>query len=135
MKTSSEKRLEDWKNFRKNISQLNNEDQMKKTVEWWSKTPFILQPTIDWDNYSNWPTAWELIYEGTYCRSSISYLIYKTLFYLDWNDNRFKLKLIKDNYEMHYILLIDDKFVINYDINNILTIEELPKDLLILNEI
>ena len=72
MKISSSQRLKDWRDFRKSVFELSEQEQLHKVIDWWGKTPFILQPVVDWEDISSWPSPWELINYGEYCRSGIS---------------------------------------------------------------
>lgn len=115
---SPERRLEDWRQFRKSLQGLSENDQLIKVAEYWSATPLVTWCINDLDS-TEWPTPWELIHDGEFCKSGISYLMYETLLLADpavWTKNRMQLIVIKDkkNSEMFLILIIDNEFILNY---------------------
>lgn len=133
---SAQERMRNWRDFRKSIQDLNETSQLNETIKWWSSAPFILQPVISWDDPNKWPTPWELLYEGDFCRSSISYLIEQTLVCLGWNIDRFQFWIFKniDLEEMHIVLVLDRKYLINYLPNEIIDIDEITDRYVILDE-
>ena len=67
---SPEKRLKEWRNFRKELLDLSYYDQLQNTIEWWSHCP-LANRSIDPFTPDHWPTSWELMYKGDFCKFSI----------------------------------------------------------------
>ncbi len=71
--------------------------------------------TLDYYTPGDWPTPWEILFHGTFCTSSISLLMYYT-FELLHTDHRIELYLIDDGADMYLLPVIDDQFVLNYEL-------------------
>lgn len=120
---SPAERLKDWKKFRTSI--FNSTNPERQVIDWWSLLPFI-NISIDIYNSKNWPNPWELVYYGEYCKSSISLGIAYTLILINksWR-NRIKILLIDDSLEIFLVVLIDDKYLLNYNYREIVNIKTL----------
>lgn len=124
-------RLKDWRAFRYSLIGLEIEEQLAKVVEYWSVVP-IVTFFLDFDNPESWPTPWELIYKGIFCPSGIAYLMLKSLELVkdsEWSDNDLKLFLIKDldKQETFLILVVQDKYALNYNHNKVDSWERIKK--------
>lgn len=117
-------RIGEWRDFRKNIKNLSEEEQINQVVNYWSKMP-IVNFVLNYNEYEKWPTAWELITDGYFDTVSIAYLMMETLIICGWDKNRFRLEYIKpdENSEYLMVLIIDDKFILNYSYNEVYNIE------------
>jgi len=116
---SSSDRLQDWKLFRNTLADQSLKKQLEKVVEYWSNVPYV-NFYLDFDlPVEEWPTPWELIHEGDFCRSGIGYLMYKTLELATPEEEQtsdLKLVLIKDlkNKETYVAVLAQDEYLLNY---------------------
>ncbi len=107
-------RLHLWKNLRQDISTLSIEDQLSTVAKFFAEMPFGAR-TLDYYTPGDWPTPWEILFHGTFCTSSISLLMYYT-FELLHTDHRIELYLIDDGADMYLLPVIDDQFVLNYEL-------------------
>lgn len=124
MHLGASQRILYWRDFRISIKDLPEVDQLQKIAEFWSKAPLITY-SIDWDRPDTWPSAWELIHEGNFDNSAIGYLMEQTLIMLDWSPDRLLLTYIRDknNQDQMMILIVDDKYVLNYSWGEVFNID------------
>ena len=128
---SPKERVRHWRDFRLSFTKDETDlEQVSKTVNYWQKFP-ILNHFLDIDFPNRWPTPWELIMGGDFCPLCLAYLMEQTLLMSDnrWTNDRLQLMYINDkaNYTLLMILVIDNKYVINYsynDVNNFDIIKE-----------
>ena len=129
---SSRKRLRHWKTFRCSLDEtLTDEEHLFTTMKYWQQYPLI-DRYIDSYAPELWPTPWELLYENQFCRSSLAYMMEQTLLKSDdgrWKLDRLSLKYIDDKRlsDEFIILVVDNKYVINYDINQVIKFDKLIK--------
>lgn len=109
-------RLEHWKNFRKTIIKLPEINQMEAVGDYWSNAP-LKNIAYDPDDPTSWPTIWEMIRNGEWCRNSIAIGMEATLRLIGFEPNRLMLGTIidQDISAMLMIVRIDEDKVLNYD--------------------
>jgi len=109
-------RLENWKSLRGLLPTLSEQEQLKKVACYWAQAP-LSKFAYDPERPDTWPTPWEMIYEGDWCKMSVAIGMEFTLRLSGWAPDRLNLVLIKDydRSDLFFILKIDDKFVLNYD--------------------
>ena len=134
-----EGRLRHWKEFRLSlVEEMTDEEQLLNTMKYWNQYPLVNR-YIDPYEPETWPTPWEFVYENDFCRSSLAYLMEHTLLLgADgrWTKNRLQLKYIDDS-EMgmeFIILVVDNKYVINYDQDQIINLDSVLKSCIIRHE-
>lgn len=92
-------------------------------LPFFSKMPYGAR-TLDYYSPDKWPTPWEILYSGKFCKNSISLLMFYTLT-LTGSDNNVELHLINDNEDMYLVPVIDSKYVLNYELVQVCNFEEL----------
>jgi len=109
------RRLATWRDFRKRMSTESTLDIVNNVVTWWGTAP-VGPRSIDPYDVKTWPTAWELLDEGNYCRYSIGLGMAYTIFYCNENikNNILRLRDL-ENQDIYMAVLIDDKFLLNYE--------------------
>ena len=120
----NEERLHLWKELRDNIFDLPLTDQLNEIAKFCSKMPFGAR-TLDYYSSENWPTPWEILFHGSFCTSSISLLMFYTLELMD-AALKIELYLVEDDDGVFLLPIIDDQFVLNYElgaVNNYLEIQ------------
>ena len=127
---SSEERLKCWRKMRLELlrKDLSDLDHLKIVAEWWAKCPISYQRTIDPYSSENWPSGWELIHDGNFCRSLIGLGMEQSLLLREgrWNSDRIKLSYIDDNKEMDYLApIVDDTYILNYSLNEVVLLNEI----------
>jgi|ERR1700691_1045997 len=124
-------RLISWRNFRKSVFELSEYDQLSSVAKYWADVPLVMF-SINWDRPNEWPSPWELIHEGNFDNTAIVYLMEQTLLLLGWGRNRLELKFINDkkNNDQFMILIIDNKYVLNYSINKVIELQKIKNNFL-----
>ena len=109
---SNEERLHLWKKLRENIKQLPIEQQLTEVAKFCATIPRGAR-SIDYYNPVDWPTPWEIFFHGSFCRNSISLIIFYTLTLL--NKDSIELWVVKDNEGDYLLPVVNNTFVLNYE--------------------
>ena len=123
-------RLEDWKIFRKSLTDELTEDEiLNRLAQYWVTVP-VVRFYLDFDNPKTWYTPWELIYSGDFCSTGIAYLMFKTLELAPtkkFKKSEMKLLWIKDLQieDLLMVLVVQSKYVLNYYYNEVKRWEDL----------
>lgn len=76
--STPEQRIDDWAKFREELSSLDFQQQLVRVAEYFSDVP-LGSRVIDYYTPSSWPSPWEILHHGLYCRSTTGILMYDTL--------------------------------------------------------
>lgn len=113
---SLDERLRHWKELRNSLVSMDELSCLQTVADFWSKAPL---KTIAYDvsDPETWFTPWEMIRNNEWCRSSVAIGMENTLRLSGFSPDRLNLKLILDRniQEVLLVLIIDDKWVLNYD--------------------
>lgn len=125
---SGSKILKEWKNFRSDIATLNTFEKILKTIDFWKDAPLV-NFVLNYNEYKDWPSPWELIYENFYDSIVLSYVMSQTLLLID-EDQSHELWYIKPDIEHDYcmILIVDDMYVLNYSYGSVILKDNLKYD-------
>ena len=129
-------RVRHWRNFRSTLdATLTDEQHLLMTMNYWNQYPMVTR-YIDPYDPKNWPTPWELMHENEFCPSSLAYMMEQTLLMTPdkrWSYDRLKLKYIDDKQlsAEFIILVVDDKYVINYELDSIIKFDFIVKNCII----
>ncbi len=123
---SSHDRLEDWKEFRKH---LKGDDALLLVAKYWAKAP-LSKMAYDPENSDDWLSPWEMISAGEWCENSVAIGMEFTLRLAEISNN-LKLHYIRDysNSIEKLILLVDDKYILNYFIGEVINVNEISFDI------
>jgi hypothetical protein len=76
---SNRERVSAWKQVRQAVSQISDiESGIDIALAFWQQAP-VENYCIDWDNAKNWPGAWEMLKNNSYCTNSHSLGVAYTL--------------------------------------------------------
>lgn len=121
--TTTEKILA-WRELRTKLVDKQPEEIIEEVDQWWTFTPWV-RKTIDPYKPDTWPTPWDMINKGEFCRSAIALGQAYTLWMCSpqfntelWLVNNFSEK------DVHLVVVIDEKTVLNYTLGHVLTLEE-----------
>jgi hypothetical protein len=130
--STSEKILA-WRELRTTALQNSLENIIASVNDWWTYSLWV-NKTIDAYKPETWPSPWELLNRGEFCRSAIALGQAYTL-WLCSPDTQVELWLVNNFSEkdIHLVVVIDEKTVLNYVLGQVLTIEEC--DFEVLNKI
>jgi len=126
----NEERLHLWKKLRDDIQNLSLSDQLNDIATFCSTMPFGSR-TLDYYSPLDWPTPWEILFHGSFCTSSISLLMFYTLT-LTLNPKKLDLILVEDDCGIYLLPLIDDQFVLNYQLGSVNKLDDIKDDFKIL---
>ena len=113
--SSSSDRLKHWKELRHELSTLDDQNAMAMVAEYWSYAPlsnFSYNPEAP----EEWPTPWEMVSRGQWCRLMLAAAMEFTLRLSGWDSDRMKLIYFRDYNisEEVFVLKIDDRYALNY---------------------
>ena len=128
----NEERLHLWKKLRDDIAILPLSEQMSHVAKFCARMPFGSR-TIDYYSPENWPTPWEILFHGSFCTSSISLLMFYTLEILN-PDLEIELHLVEDTDGLFLLPIIEDQFVLNFELGAVNNYSEIQKDITILQK-
>lgn len=126
-----DERLADWKQLRKSLPALPEPEQLARVARYFAQAP-LAKFTYDVDDLTSWPSPWDMIIEGDWCRSSVAVGMEFTLRLSGWNEDRLTLHHRKD-YDIsdQFILLqIDDTHVLNYHHGQVVELPQTRADIL-----
>lgn len=126
---SNREMMKYWHQFRDSLSHESEIDiTLTKVCQFWAKAP-ISTRKIDYFTPEMWPTPWELIHSGEYCRSSIALGMESTLMLFKgspFTADRVELALIDDDHvDMYLIVIVDGHKVLNYSIGEVVTLDQM----------
>lgn len=129
---SNEESLFLWKKLRDDIAHLSLIDKLTNIAKFCSTMPFGSR-TIDYYSPLEWPTPWEILYYKSFCTSSISILIYYTLTLISIEES-IELILVEDNIGIYLLPLIDNRYVLNYELGHICEYLDIRQDFSVLKQ-
>lgn len=115
--STPEERIEKWRNFREGLDGLPEEELLNNVAEFFSTVP-IGARSIDYYTPESWPNPWELLYHKLFCTSSISLLIYHTL-YVALGKDRVEIVLVETKDDRFLLPLVDKKRIFNYELGKV----------------
>jgi len=113
----ADSRLEHWKGFRKTLSEMSDDIQKFQAVaDYWATAP-LLNIAYDPEAPNTWPTIWEMIRTGDWCRNSVAIGMEGTLRLSGIDPKRLMLGLLLDQdvSMMTMVVQVDTKWLLNYD--------------------
>jgi hypothetical protein len=119
--TTSEKILA-WRKLRANLAGLDLTESIHSVMSWWTYAPWV-RKTIDPYDSQHWPTPWELINRGEFCRSAIALGQAYTL-WMCMPELPVAIELINNFSEkdIHLVVVIDEKYLLNYTLGQVLNL-------------
>lgn len=123
---SPDERMMEWKKFRETLKEFTEIEQLEKVAVWFGQWP-TERYLLEWDNPDEWPTPWEILYEGDMCQTTIAYLMSQTLILSGWDTNRLQLSYIDNKKEQLQVmvLIVDNKHVLNYSIYELYDLDKI----------
>jgi hypothetical protein len=122
-KNTSEKILA-WRELRQELFGQSLEKVIDHINEWWTFSPWV-KKTLDPYKPNTWPNSWDMINRGEFCRNAIALGQAYTLWLCApnattevWLVNNFSEK------DVHLVVVIDEKFVLNYTLGQVLNIDK-----------
>ncbi len=112
----SQERLEHWKQFRRALGLLEEVEQLESVATYWANAP-LKSIAYDIERPSDWPTPWQMVHAGEWCRNSTAIGMEATLRLAGWAPQRMTLMYLIDQQKSDMILVlnIDKRWLLNYD--------------------
>jgi len=109
-------RLEAWRNFRRSLDELEFEQALARTAEFWTPAPhkaYYLDP----DDVESWPDPWTLVEENYYCDLAKSLAMLYTVYLTNHrNSIEYEIRVYKDpdtGVLYHIAYLCQGKYILN----------------------
>lgn len=123
---SAAERLEAWGSFRDSLPSQIEQEQFDNVAKFWAQCPYskwVIHP----EDSRNWPTVWELLHDGDYCRNAIAVGIESTLRLSGMSPDRLKLVMVRhlEDQEEFFVVIIDDTQVLNYSYGETVKVDDL----------
>lgn len=124
-------RLAHWKEFRKGLPAMPENEQLARTAEYWALAP-LSRFAHDTEHPETWPSPWEMISDGYWCQRSIAIGMEFTLRLSGWDPARLLLADLRDYdvSEQFFVLIIDGIGVMNYTYAEVVGLPETKHDLI-----
>ena len=116
---SYDNRLKNWYDFRNQLTTLDTQQQLVEVDKWWQRAPLVNHYLHPKDT-SNWPNPWELLVDNIYCPYARALGMYYTLM-LSGIHTIDIVEAIDYNSESVVLVIVDDKYVLNYWPDTVLT--------------
>lgn len=128
-KTTTEKILA-WRKFRQQSVDKTVKELVSLVNTWWTFSPWV-NKSIDPYTPSSWPTPWQLLEKGEFCRSAIALGQAYTM-WLIAPDNEIELWLVNNfsEQEVHLVVVINSNTVLNYTLGQVVSLEECDFEIL-----
>lgn len=110
------KRLANWREFRRELDSADVNAACEKVSQWWQFAP---QSALSIDPYdiSTWPSVWEMLHQGDYCKFSTAIGMAYTIFYIDESvKNRILRVYDHVNSDIYMTALINEHWLLNYNL-------------------
>ena len=118
-------RLNEWRRLRTEIE--SSTDPYQLVAEVWSRAPFV-NPYLDPKNPAEWPDPWHLILDDRFDDIAIPlgmlYTLKLTQRFMD-TPCEIYTTIPADASDRRFILLVDNKHVLNYEPRNVVSIDEM----------
>lgn len=111
-----QKRLANWREFRRELDTTDVKAACEQVSQWWRFAP---QSTLSIDPYdiSTWPSVWEMLHQGDYCKFSTAIGMAYTIFYIDESvKNRILRVYDHANSDIYMTALINEHWLLNYNL-------------------
>jgi hypothetical protein len=120
-------RLAAWKQFRDSLE--SSENPLLDVAEFWSQAPFV-SPYLDPNNPAKWPDPWHLVLDLHLDDLAIAlgmlYTIKLTQRFMD-TSCEIHMSILPDKKEPSFLLVVDNKHVLNLEYKNVVDIEKISK--------
>lgn len=120
--------------MRKRIGEVSNIlEQLQVVLDFWKTTP-IGTRAIDPFDESTWSTPWEMLHQNDYDENVVSLGMAYTLHYSNISCRLLLVQNVEKS-NIKLIVLVDNKYILNYNYNNIDTTDIVEKELEVLKDI
>ena len=126
-KSFGNERLTEWRQFRQQLEVSDN--PLQDVVDFWGNAPFVNR-YLNPDNPKTWPDPWHLILDDKYDDLGVAlgmyYTVKLTQRFMNTHSEIHSSMLPTDR-EPRFILVIDNKWVLNWEYKTVINTENLPE--------
>ncbi len=105
-------RLKSWFELRQKLSQSTIDQKCISVDQYWQQAPLV-NYYLHYDFVDEWPDPWQLISDNNYCIIARGLGMVYTLMLLDVKDIDYRMA-VNDMGEEVFLVIVDNKFVLNY---------------------
>ena len=131
----AEDRLSSWAEHRAHLEKSN--DPLTEVIEFWKEAPFIpYNQKVDQYNQRSWPTPWEIIVDNKYDDFTKALMMACSIkFTQRFSKSSIQIRTLVDNSKStcYNVVCVDGTWVINYNDNTVVSIDNIPDNFLIEN--
>lgn len=109
--STTNQRLNWWIQFRDSLRDLEFSEQLTSVARYFRSWPHGTR-SVDYYDSNSWPTPWEILHHGLYCRNTAAILMHDTLRIIN-NHADLKLVLVDDLGEVYLALLVEKHCILN----------------------
>lgn len=120
--STASQRIQQWSDFRTEIASLCFADQCTAVAQWFRSWPMGARSVDPWDAHS-WPSPWEILHHGWFCRCTAAILIYDTLTIIN-SSAPVELVLINDTTDVYVAALVEKTQLLNVHLGEVITWQE-----------
>ena len=123
---SRKERIFLWRKFRKSLLELDLEQALQLTTEWWASTP-ISSNVFDAYDPDGWPHPWELLWQGEFDENSVALGMAYTLHLEKIANCELLMIQRKEDNVAKLVVLVDNQYVLNYSHRTVTSADVLKK--------
>jgi len=127
---TGDERLRLWKDLRSELKDMDLDIKLSHISKFFANMPYGAR-SLDYYNPLDWPTPWEILFYGTFCKSSISLLMAYTLLISDKSIEDICLYLIDDGEDVYLLPVINSMFYLNFELGKVNSWEDIKDDLVV----
>ena len=120
-------RLLAWREWRKTLETQDQAAFLESVAEWWKFVPLVNRSIDPW-TAETWPTAWELVGSGEFCKNAQGLGIFYTLV-LSGINCRLVYAHFKDRSDAKLLVIVDNNKVLNYSDGEVLDLKNTEFDI------
>ena len=127
---STSEKILSWRELRQKSAEHGAQASIDLINSWWTYAPWV-RKTIDPYKPETWPTPWDMIQKGHFCRSAIA-LGQAYTFWTLFPNMDCELWLInnKSEQDVHLVVVIDHELVLNYTMGHVEKVDAMDHELL-----
>jgi|TARA_B110000908_G_C10235247_1_gene442923 hypothetical protein len=125
--SSPKQRLVIWKQFRRHLINITQEERLQAVVDFWKMAPMSHMSTDIYDS-SKWLKPWDYIWHGEYDENSIALGMAYTLHLEEYAQCKILLVQNTKKSTISLVLSVDNMHILNYNYSEVTDIKKLEDD-------
>lgn len=116
-------RLNNWREFRNIDENIDIKELCDYVVDWWKHAPLIDNVIDPYDDV-DWPTPWQLLYNGRFDENAITLGMAHTIHLMGYDCKILTIQEVEKNF-IGLVLAVDNSYVLSYTYGMVENIEVL----------